>query len=56
MGEPMALNLASAGMALLVWNRSPGAGEKLQRGGRGVAATPEECLRRFGDRDPDAGE
>ena len=41
MGEPMALNLAGAGVSLLVWNRSPGAGEKLRAAGAEIAATPE---------------
>jgi 3-hydroxyisobutyrate dehydrogenase len=41
MGEPMALNLQRAGTSLLVWNRSPGACERLQAAGAVVAATPE---------------
>jgi 3-hydroxyisobutyrate dehydrogenase len=44
MGEPMALNLARAGMSLLVWNRSPGAGEKLRAAGATVAATPMDLF------------
>lgn len=44
MGEPMALNLARAGVSLLVWNRSPGAGEKLRTAGAAVAATPADLF------------
>ena len=44
MGEPMALNLASAGVSLLVWNRSPGAGEKLRAAGAEIADTPESVF------------
>src|ERR1700744_1601279 len=44
MGEPMALNLARAGVHLLVWNRSPGAGEKLRTAGATVAATPSDLF------------
>ena len=44
MGEPMALHLRRAGTALLVWNRSPGACERLQAAGATVAATPEDLF------------
>jgi 3-hydroxyisobutyrate dehydrogenase len=44
MGEPMALNLRRAGTPLLVWNRSPGARERLQAAGATVAATPEDLF------------
>jgi 3-hydroxyisobutyrate dehydrogenase len=44
MGEPMALHLRRAGTALLVWNRSPGARERLQAAGATVAATPEDLF------------
>ncbi len=44
MGEPMALHLRRAGTALLVWNRSPGAAERLQAAGATVAPTPEDVF------------
>ncbi|HEY5084413.1 MAG TPA: NAD(P)-binding domain-containing protein, partial [Rhizomicrobium sp.] len=44
MGEPMALNLRRAGTPLLVWNRSPGASERLQAAGATVAATSEDVF------------
>ena len=45
MGRPMALNLARAGLALAVWNRSPAAGEPLRAAGAVVAADPAEVFR-----------
>jgi len=45
MGRPMALNLARAGHALAVWNRSPAAGEPLRAAGAVVAADPAEVFR-----------
>jgi hypothetical protein len=44
MGEPMALNLARAGTALIVWNRSPERCEKLRLAGAEVAASPAEIF------------
>jgi 3-hydroxyisobutyrate dehydrogenase len=45
MGQPMALNLARAGAALTVWNRSPAACEPLRAAGAAVAADPDEVFR-----------
>jgi len=45
MGRPMALNLARAGHALAVWNRSPAASEPLRAAGAVVAADPAEVFR-----------
>lgn len=42
MGLPMALNLARAGSALWVWNRSPDKCEPLRAAGAQVASTPAE--------------
>jgi 3-hydroxyisobutyrate dehydrogenase len=44
MGEPMALNLACAGTALIVWNRSAERCEKLRLAGAEVAASPVEMF------------
>lgn len=44
MGEPMAANLVRAGVDLTVWNRSPGAAERLAAIGASVARTPWELL------------
>lgn len=44
MGQPMALNLARAGMELVVWNRSPDAAEPLRKAGAKVAATVEDVF------------
>ena len=38
MGEPMALNLRKAGVALVVWNRSAGKRDLLAQAGASVAA------------------
>jgi 3-hydroxyisobutyrate dehydrogenase len=46
MGQPMALNLARAGTALAVWNRSADRSEPLRAAGARVAATPAEIFRR----------
>ncbi|GAB3426106.1 NAD(P)-dependent oxidoreductase [Flindersiella endophytica] len=46
MGQPMALNLARAGVPLLVWNRTPGRSEPLRAAGAQVAAGPAELFRR----------
>ncbi len=40
MGTPMALNLARAGIALVVWNRSPGRTDLLAAAGASVATDP----------------
>lgn len=48
MGEPMALNLARAGTALVVWNRTPGRVEALRAAGAEVAASPAEVFARAG--------
>lgn len=45
MGQPMALNLARAGTALAVWNRSPGKSQPLRAAGASVAASPAEVFR-----------
>lgn len=46
MGQPMALNMARAGVPLLVWNRTPGRSEPLQAAGAKVAASPDEVFAR----------
>ena len=45
MGQPMALNLARAGTALVVWNRSAGKSEPLRAAGARVAASPAEVFK-----------
>jgi 3-hydroxyisobutyrate dehydrogenase len=44
MGQPMALNLARAGMPLVVWNRTAAKCAPLQAAGARVAATPAEVF------------
>lgn len=44
MGQPMALNLARAGQALVVWNRSPSACEPLRALGAEVADSPADVF------------
>lgn len=44
MGHPMALNLAKAGTALRVWNRSPRKYDQLRAAGAAVAAGPDEVF------------
>ncbi|WP_248579688.1 NAD(P)-dependent oxidoreductase [Nocardioides sp. InS609-2] len=44
MGLPMALNLARAGVSLVVWNRSDGKYEALRRAGAHVASDSAEVL------------
>ncbi|GGM64680.1 NAD(P)-dependent oxidoreductase [Microbacterium saperdae] len=46
MGQPMALNLARAGISLLVWNRTDGRAEPLRAAGAEVAADVDEVFRR----------
>jgi 3-hydroxyisobutyrate dehydrogenase len=46
MGEPMALNLARAGMPLVVWNRSPAKCAVLAGAGAAVAKDPGEVFAR----------
>lgn len=46
MGEPMALKLALAGTALLVWNRSPAKCRRLAEAGAEVAKGPAEIFER----------
>jgi 3-hydroxyisobutyrate dehydrogenase len=46
MGQPMAVNLARAGVPLLVWNRTPARAEPVAAAGAEVAATPTEVLAR----------
>jgi 3-hydroxyisobutyrate dehydrogenase len=46
MGQPMALNLARAGTALTVWNRTASRSEPLRAAGAEVAAGPAEVLER----------
>ncbi|NTJ65430.1 NAD(P)-dependent oxidoreductase [Agrobacterium rhizogenes] len=46
MGQPMALNLAKAGTRLVVWNRSPGAGDPLREAGAIVAVSVEDVFER----------
>jgi 3-hydroxyisobutyrate dehydrogenase len=45
MGQPMALNVARAGMALIVWNRSVDKSEPLRAAGASVAPSPAEVFR-----------
>ena len=45
MGQPMALNLARAGTALVVWNRSADQSEPLRAAGARVATSPAELFR-----------
>jgi 3-hydroxyisobutyrate dehydrogenase len=45
MGQPMALNLARAGLALVVWNRSAGKSEALRAAGAWVATSPAEVFK-----------
>lgn len=44
MGRPMALNLARAGVPLVVWNRSPHRSTPLHEAGARIAATPAEVF------------
>ena len=44
MGAPIAANLARAGHATTVWNRSPEKAEALRPAGCKVAATPNEAI------------
>ena len=44
MGQPMALNLARAGTALVVWNRSAEKSEPVRAVGASVAASPAEVF------------
>lgn len=44
MGEPIALNLARAGVPLVVWNRTVAKAEALRAVGAAVASTPEEVF------------
>ena len=44
MGQPMALNLARAGTALVVWNRSAEKSETLRTAGARVAASAAEVF------------
>ncbi|GAA2869362.1 NAD(P)-dependent oxidoreductase [Streptosporangium fragile] len=46
MGQPMALNLARAGMPLVVWNRTADRSETPRAAGAEVAADPAEVFRR----------
>jgi 3-hydroxyisobutyrate dehydrogenase len=46
MGQPMALNLAKAGTRLVVWNRSPAAGDPLREAGAIVAVSVEDVFER----------
>lgn len=46
MGQPMALNLAGAGVPLTVWNRSPHRTEPLRTAGARVASSPAEVFQR----------
>ncbi|MFE6485370.1 NAD(P)-dependent oxidoreductase [Streptomyces sp. NPDC057757] len=46
MGQPMALNLARAGTALVVWNRTAARTEPLRAAGAEVAASPAEVFGR----------
>lgn len=48
MGQPMALNLARAGVRLVVWNRTPERAEPLRQEGAEVAADVEEVFARAG--------
>jgi 3-hydroxyisobutyrate dehydrogenase len=44
MGQPMALNLARSGTALIVWNRTAARCDPLRAAGAQVAATPERVF------------
>lgn len=44
MGQPMALNLARAGLDLIVWNRSPERAQPLRDAGAHVATTVDELF------------
>jgi 3-hydroxyisobutyrate dehydrogenase len=44
MGQPMALNLARAGTALTIWNRTPGKDDELRGAGACVAETPDDVF------------
>jgi len=46
MGQPMALNLARAGTALVVWNRTAARAEPLRAVGAEVASSPAEVFER----------
>src|SRR4051812_2560943 len=46
MGQPMALNLARAGVDLVVWNRSPQRAEPLRAAGAEVATDVDEVFAR----------
>jgi len=46
MGQPMALNMARAGVPLFVWNRSSGLCEPLQAAGASVATSAREVFAR----------
>lgn len=46
MGEPMARNLAHAGIPLVVWNRTPGRSAPLRAAGASVAVSPAEVFAR----------
>ncbi|MEU9347890.1 NAD(P)-dependent oxidoreductase [Streptomyces sp. NPDC048278] len=46
MGQPMALNLARAGLPLVVWNRTPARAEALRAAGAEVASSAEEVFAR----------
>ena len=46
MGQPMALNLARAGVRLIVWNRTSSRAQALADAGAEVAATPAQVFRR----------
>ena len=46
MGEPMALNLARAGMSLVVWNRTPDKARALASAGAEVAVSVREVFER----------
>ena len=48
MGEPMALNLARAGIPLAVWNRTPGKAQALEAAGAHVADSTGELFERSG--------
>lgn len=45
MGQPMALNLARAGTALVVWNQSAAKSAPLRAAGASVAASPAELFK-----------
>ena len=44
MGQPMALNLARAGVELIVWNRTPERAEPLRASGAVVAGSVDEVF------------